>query len=203
MNEIQDKHLRIKMVNWFILLLIASLYPLSIELVESSTFQPIQTKQVFIDEVYEIQKEPIEVTPVQGYIDNQLTERDMINQYIVGVAEQYSIEPELIMSIIEQESGYDVYAKNGNCLGLMQVSSRWHSDRATRLGVSDFYNPYSNILVGVDYLSDLLKNYTDPSLALMLYSMDNKLAIKMYSEGRISNYAKTVLARAESYKKGE
>jgi hypothetical protein len=37
----------------------------------------------------------------------------------------------------------------------------------------------------------------------MVYNMERKTALNMYKQGHISNYAKTILARAEQYKKGE
>jgi soluble lytic murein transglycosylase-like protein len=132
-----------------------------------------------------------------------LTERELINTYIRSISAKYDIEPELIMSIIQSESEYNPKAKTGNCLGLMQVSSRWHADRAKKLGVKDFYDPYSNILIGVDYISELLAQYKDKRLVLMLYNMNHNTAMNMYKEGNISYYARTVLARAEQYKKGE
>lgn len=105
--------------------------------------------------------------------------------------------------MIYQESRYDPKAKNGNCLGLMQVSSYWHKNRASKLGVSDFYDPYSNILLGVDYISELYTKYKDIRLVLMMYNMDNNTALRLYKNGQISDYAKTVISRAEKYKKGE
>jgi soluble lytic murein transglycosylase-like protein len=139
-------------------------------------------------------------------IDNK---RETINGYVREITSlpKYSnirdLTPELVMSIIQQESTYRPDAKNGDCLGLMQVSSYWHSKRAERLGVKDFYDPYGNILVGVDYLSDLIKYNEDVTLALMLYSMDNNTAYKLHAEGKSTSYSRTVLARAEEYKKRE
>jgi hypothetical protein len=130
--------------------------------------------------------------------------REVINSYIQDICSKYpNVEPELIRSMVQQESRYNPKATNGSCQGLMQISTRWHKDRATRLGVTDFYDPYSNILLGVDYISELLTKYKDPRLALMLYSMKHKDALELYSNGKISTYATTVLARAEDYKKGE
>lgn len=131
-----------------------------------------------------------------------LSQRQKINGYVQTISSMYKIDPNLVGSIIQQESEYLPMAKNGGCLGLMQISTRWHSNRAARLGVTDFYDPYGNVLLGVDYLSELFGIYKDPSLVLMLYSMDHKTAFKLYSEGKISGYAKTVLARAEVYRKG-
>ena len=123
-----------------------------------------------------------------------------INYYVRIIALRYAIDPMLIRSIIQQESEYLPAATNGDCLGLMQVSTRWHAQRAQKLGVTNFYDPYGNILIGVDYLAELFTTYKDPELVLMLYNMDHKTAFEMYSEGQISAYAKTVLARAEVYR---
>jgi soluble lytic murein transglycosylase-like protein len=130
-------------------------------------------------------------------------ERETINDYVRDISKQYNMDPTLIMSVIQQESEYNPKAKNGNCLGLMQVSARWHKDRADRLGVTDFYDAYSNVLLGVDYLSELRDKYKDMRLVLMLYNMEHDTAVRLYKSGQISNYAKTIIARAEQYKKGE
>jgi hypothetical protein len=133
----------------------------------------------------------------------QTSEQETIDGYVRDICSKYNMEPTLIKSIIKQESNYNPKAANGNCLGLMQVSSRWHKNRADRLGITDFYDPYSNILLGVDYLSELYNTHKDMRLALMLYNMKHDTAISMYENGQISNYAKTIMARAEEYKKGE
>lgn len=140
----------------------------------------------------------------RGYMPvKKLSQRELIDSYILEISSKYHMDPFLIKSVIQQESEYNPKARNGKCLGLMQVSSRWHRDRADRLGVNDFYDPYGNILLGVDYLSELLEKYEDPRLVLMLYNMDHKTAFRMYKNGQISNYARTIIARAEQYRKGE
>lgn len=125
-----------------------------------------------------------------------------INNYVQEISSTYNVDPYLIRSVIQQESEYLPKATNGNCLGLMQVSTYWHSKRAQKLGVTNFYDPHDNILLGVDYLAELLASYKDPSLVLMLYNMDHKTAFKLYSQGRTTDYAKEILARAETYRKG-
>jgi soluble lytic murein transglycosylase-like protein len=133
----------------------------------------------------------------------QKTEHEIINDYVRDISAKYNMDPTLIMSVIQQESEYNPKAKNGNCLGLMQVSSYWHRDRASKLGITDFYDAYSNILLGVDYLSELYTKHKDMRLVLMLYNMEHNTAISMFKNGQISSYAKTIIARAEQYKKGE
>lgn len=131
------------------------------------------------------------------------SEHDVINSYVRDVTSRYNIQPELIMSIIYQESRYNTQVRNGNCLGLMQVSSYWHRERAIKLGVTNFYDPYSNILVGVDYISELHNKYKDIYLVLMVYNMGDNVALQLYRNGHITDYARTIVDRAEIYKKGE
>ena len=40
-----------------------------------------------------------------------------------------------------------------------------------RLGVSDLYDPYGNILVATDYLVELFEKHGDIGLSLMIYNM--------------------------------
>lgn len=130
--------------------------------------------------------------------------KEIINIYIEEICRRYkNVDSDLVKSIVYHESRYNPKATNGKCLGLMQVSTRWHSTRAEKLGVTNFYDPYSNILLGVDYLSELIDDYKDPALALMLYNMKHDDALSLYSHGIISGYAKSVLATAGDYKKGD
>jgi hypothetical protein len=131
-----------------------------------------------------------------------LDPHEQINNYVDTISSAYDVDPYLIMSVIQQESEYLPKAQNGNCVGLMQVSQYWHSKRAQKLGVTNFYDPHDNILLGVDYIAELLNTYKDPSLVLMLYNMDHQMAFKLYSQGRTTDYAKKIIARAETYRKG-
>ena len=132
-----------------------------------------------------------------------LTEEEVITSYITEVSSIYKVDPYLIDSIVYHESRHIPSAKNGNCLGLMQVCTTWHMDRAERLGVSDFYDPYSNLLLGVDYISELLNSTDgDVELTLMLYNMNHKQAYSMHAKGEVSWYAASVLKRVEDLKQG-
>lgn len=130
------------------------------------------------------------------------TQEEIINGYVHTICAQYNVDPELVESIIYFESRYQPNETTGDCIGLMQVSKRWHMDRAERLGITDFYDPYSNILLGVDYLSELFKSYHDPVLVLMLYNMNHNTAFAMYKQGKVSDYARSVLTRMNELKAG-
>lgn len=159
-------------------------------------------KTLEVEEVVPVNRKHVTVKVIE-VVKKSLTQRELIDSYVEEVCAKYKMDPALIKSIIYQESRFNPSARNRNCLGLMQVSTRWHADRAARLGVTNFHDPYGNILLGVDYLSELTHKYKDMRLVLMIYNMGYKDTLKLYKQGKISNYAKSVLARAEEYRKGE
>lgn len=102
---------------------------------------------------------------------------------------KYNICPEFLQAMAFRESSYNPYAKNGDCIGLMQVSQKWHKDRMNRLGVDNLYDPYGNMLVAADYLSELFIEYEDPAIVLHVYNGDNDAFRDYY----ISDYAEDIL----------
>jgi soluble lytic murein transglycosylase-like protein len=132
------------------------------------------------------------------------TSRELIDRHVQDISAMYGVESSLIHSIIWYESRYIPDAKNKSetCLGLMQVCPKWHKKRAERLGVTDYLDPYSSILLGVDYISELQTKYKDIKLVLMLYNMSHKKAFELHRNGEISWYAKSVLKRANEIKQG-
>ena len=129
------------------------------------------------------------------------TDEEYLNQFIIDSCNAYgNVDPYLVHSIIWFESRGDKDAVNydGSCVGLMQLSTKWNAERADRLGISDFMDPFSNVLIGIDLLSELTDKYPqDPYLVLMLYNMKWKTAHFLYSEGTITDYALNVTKRKE------
>lgn len=117
--------------------------------------------------------------------------------YIIEISDMYGIQPELIMAIIETESRGipTVVNETYGCYGLMQINKSCHLSRMDRLGVTDLYDPYSNILVGVDYLMEMSEDYEDIAEVLMHYHGEKNVNSKLES-GKLSNYANTILNRA-------
>lgn len=124
-----------------------------------------------------------------------LSPKTMSACYIIG--EEYGVCPELLMAIVEKESSGKKFAVNGDCVGLMQISTKWHKERMERLGVTDICDEYSNILVGTDYLMELAEEYGDIGIVLMAYNGDSRVKKAMNGECDISNYAKWILKRSE------
>ena len=165
--------------------------------------EPILEEPILEEPILEepILEEPIVEEPIveEPIVEEPKTKEQTIDGYVDDICKIYKVKPSLIKSIIWQESRYEADAINYNrtCFGLMQVSAYWHQDRMLRLGVHDLFDPYSNILVGVDYLSELLEKYGDIELVLMLYSMPHKQAFTLHKKGESSEYVKSVLSRVK------
>lgn len=112
------------------------------------------------------------------------------------IGQKYCICPELLQAMIETESSNNPKAVNGDCIGLMQINSKVHKERMKKLGVTDLYDPYSNILVGADYLSELFTQSEDIYLVLMKYNMSRKTAQALYDDGSYTVYALKIANRS-------
>lgn len=136
-------------------------------------------------EMHSISKDIEEDTVVIKYNDEFI--------FIEEIAQRYGLDKELVHAIIMVESNYDTTAvSSANCLGLMQISPKWHADRMERLGVTDLYDPYGNVLVGCDYIAELLEDY-DLEFALMIYNQGLDSATRTYQSSGQSEYSKTVM----------
>lgn len=121
--------------------------------------------------------------------------QEELEEYIEAICEPRNICPELIEATIERESRWNPNAVNGDCMGLMQISEHWHRERMERLGVTDLFDPYDNILVGVDYMAELFERYEDPGITLMIYNGDSR-AKDLQATGNLSEYAEWILTRS-------
>ena len=121
--------------------------------------------------------------------------QEELEEYIEAICEPRNICPELIVATIERESRWNPNAVNGDCMGLMQISERWHRERMERLGVTDLFDPYDNILVGVDYMAELFEKYEDTGMVLMTYNGDSR-AKDLQATGNLSEYAEWILTRS-------
>ncbi len=126
-------------------------------------------------------------------------------EYIEVVCEEYNVSPELVQAVIERESSWDPKAENDGCEGLMQISPVFHQGRMERLGVTDLRDPYDNILVGVDFLAELFRQYHEIYPVLMFYNAgySEKEGLLAYEKGYISDYAREVDLRARELTGGK
>lgn len=102
--------------------------------------------------LYEI---PEEYSRTGGYFPEKM------QVYTYCVCKQYGVRYDLVVALIEKESGYkfDKVGDDGHSIGYMQIYEECHRDRMERLNVTDLTNPYQNVLVGIDYLSELIERW--------------------------------------------
>lgn len=138
-----------------------------------------------------------QVPPLEGI--------EEIDSYVETVSDFFGLDPYIVKALIFYESRYDRFAYNEatGATGLMQIDPKWHYDRMERLEVYNLCEPYGNILVGCDYLNELLEKTGDIKLALMMYNMNHKTAKDLYGKGIVSAYARNILERAEKLRNGE
>lgn len=119
---------------------------------------------------------------------------------IVEVSEQlggqYNICPELIQAICWRESRFTADAEGGGCVGIMQISPRWHKDRMERLGVTDLTDIEQNMTVAVDYLSELSEGGEDIAKVLMEYHGESDIEERL-ERGEVSDYVSSILDMSE------
>lgn len=126
-----------------------------------------------------------------GAADEREFARPDLIPYIEQVAAEYCMSPELIEAMIETESRGISTVRNGSCRGLMQVSTKWHADRAARLH-ADILTDEGNILVACDYINDLRTEDEDLFCVLAKYNGQSDAAT-----GKANGYATEILNRAD------
>ena len=138
----------------------------------------------------EVQPAPTEDTLVREDIPLDEGTQRLLYQ----ACEQMGIQYELALAVIWQETDFrNITGDGGDSIGYMQVQPRWHSDRMERLGVTDLSDPYSNFLVGCDYLAELIARDKGLEWALMAYNGGPTYANEKIARETISQYVKNVL----------
>lgn len=126
--------------------------------------------------------------------------------HIQGLCADYEIPVELVLAVIEVESNYQADAISPvGAVGLMQVIPEYHEPRMMKLNCFDLFNPYQNVTVGMDFLSELIDEY-DGNLhkALTAYNYGQKGANdKFFGQGTYqTEYSLKVLETAEKIEEG-
>ena len=121
---------------------------------------------------------------------------DYINTTTTELATYYKVDlsPNLVKSVIKQESGFDPNAKSAvGAEGLMQLMPGTARD----MGVFNSWNPYQNVKGGVKYLAQMLSRFDgNVQKALAAYNAGPEAVAKHkgippYSETK--NYVSTIM----------
>ena len=169
--------------------------------ITTADWQQVEPAQQII-ETREPEARVEEITEPAYVPSTEATEGCISEAELIAITEEvgamYDICPELLQALVERESTFYINATNGNCKGLAQISTRWHTERMERLGVTDIYEPYGNILVAADYLRELFDEREDDDVyyVLMRYNMAIDTANSLYAAGEITDYARSIVRRA-------
>ena len=109
-----------------------------------------------------------------------------LTQYTLNLCSQYGVDSSVIFSVMYHESHFNAGATSGSgAQGLMQIIPRYSASRMAKLGVTNLYDPASNILVGIDLLAEYYHTDGSWNQALTAYRTGNA--------GNDSAYAATIL----------
>ena len=94
---------------------------------------------------------------------------DMVQNYVEGASEEFGVRPELINSVIHEESSFrPEKVSHKGAMGYMQILP----DVAQKFGATDPLDAEQNIRAGVAYLAELLEMYDgDEAKAIQAYHM--------------------------------
>jgi soluble lytic murein transglycosylase-like protein len=125
----------------------------------------VQPRVVQPTEVKEGAAEP-EPAPVRAPLP-KLPADASVREIVEHTSQRYNVDPLLVHSVIQVESGYNKYAISPKgAQGLMQLIP----STARRLGVKNPFDPKENIEAGVRYLKLLQTMFKDDRLALAAYN---------------------------------
>lgn len=151
-------------------------------------------------ELNEIELAEIEYATAMEAINEEAPEYDPdipveIQDAAWKYGEQYNICPEFLIAVAKRESEFNPEAVNGSCVGLMQVSLRWHTDRMERCQVTEeeMWTVDGSMHVAADYLAELFDEYEDAALVLMIYNGDSDASAFAQGECEMSGYASDIL----------
>lgn len=157
---------------------------------------------IFIPEISFAESEPEEVIEEEPIDPSTLEGKDLYIYYIHEICNGYeNVDPYLVMAMIESESKYNPNATGAlGEQGLLQMMPQFFKNRMKKLEVEDLYDPYSNILVAVDYISELLYSRESVEYMLMEYNGGPEYAQNMHKYNKVSDYASDIIARAAELK---
>ena len=141
-----------------------------------------------------------EVTP--WYYDVPLSHE--LQDYIFALCEEKNVPSRLVIAMIETESSFrsDVISSTDD-YGLMQINACHHEWMSKKYGVTDFLDPYQNVLCGISYIAGHLdKCDGDIEKALMSYNMGGYGASLLWKKGIYSSsYSRTIVERMGKYER--
>jgi soluble lytic murein transglycosylase-like protein len=128
---------------------------------------PNQREQTIREILEVLEKQPTDLASVT---------KEELAEVIYEEAMRYNHDPKFILALIAIESSFQNWSvSEQGAKGLMQIMPYVAESLAQELGIEwsgdrTLFNPYLNIRIGSYYLSQLIKEFNDPRLALAAYN---------------------------------
>lgn len=144
--------------------------------------------------------EQVEVAEEKRFYYNCPLDHDL-QDYIRELCDNGGVPMAMVLGVIEVESNFDSNAVSATGdYGLMQINKINHGWMSEELGITDFLDPYQNVLGGITMLSDLYGKYRNPNKVLMAYNLGEAGAKKLWDMNVYSTgYSRKVLTNAATY----
>jgi soluble lytic murein transglycosylase-like protein len=126
-----------------------------------------------------------------------------VQEFTYYLSYGYNIDFYLLMALMEQESMYesDTISSTGD-YGLMQINRCNHEWLSEELGITDFLDPYQNVMAGTYELHRLFEKYGDTNKVLMAYNMGEGGARRLWNQGIYeTEYTRSIAEKYEAIKK--
>lgn len=122
---------------------------------------------------------------------------DELQEYTQTLCRIYEVDYKLALAVMSVESDFRPnLISRTNDYGIMQINKVNHKRLKGALGITDFLDPYQNILAGVAMLSEL--NGYSTTQALMIYNCGANGAKNLWKKGiKKTAYTDKVQARME------
>ena len=120
--------------------------------------------------------------PEKVYYDCPLDHE--LQDYIEGLCDEYGLPMDMVIALISVESCFQANVISGtNDYGLMQINKINHEWLSTKYGITDFLDPYQNVLCGISILAQHYSKYQDVDKTLMAYNLGATGANRLWNEG--------------------
>ena len=124
-----------------------------------------------------------------------------LQDYIRALCEEKQVPMELVIALIEVESSFQANAvSKTNDYGLMQINRINHEWLTKTYGITDFTDPYQNVLCGITILSQHYHRFGDTDKALMAYNLGATGAKHKWEQGVYeTSYTQKIKSAMEVY----
>ena len=152
-------------------------------------------------QVYEIVSQETSSDYILLYYDCPLDYE--LQDYIRTVCKKECVPMSLVMAMIEVESGFkENVISTTNDYGLMQINAVNHEWLSEKYEITDFLDPYQNVLCGIKIISEhLSKTGGDIPTALMRYNLGASGAKRLWDDGVYeTQYTRKIMTAYERYR---